>query len=139
MPIYVWIILAVLILTLAYLGISYIFSVFLLRSHRQPVVRGPREYGMPYEDIQFKSSDGIVLKGWLIPGRSKRVAVITHPFPFNRHGFLRKHQGLVTRLKPDVDLLQTARALNRAGYYVMMFDFRNHGESGQGITGSLET
>ncbi len=135
MQVYFWIIIAIVIIALLYLGISYIFSVFLVHSHRQPIVRGPREYGMTYEDIQFKSSDGLTLKGWFIPGKGKGIVVITHPFPFNRHGFLKKYQGIVTRLKPDVDLLQTARAVNRAGYSVLMFDFRNHGESSKGITG----
>jgi len=76
-----------------------------------------------------------MLKGWLIPARSEKLIIMTHPFTFNRHGFLVKNQGLMTRLRPDVDLLKTAQALNHQGYSVLMFDFRNHGESATGVTG----
>jgi len=90
---------------------------------------------MDYEDIAFSSTDGLTLKGWFIPGKSDKATIVTHPFPFNRHGFTAKNQGLVTRFKPDVDLLKTAHALNQADYSVLMFDFRNHGESDKGVTG----
>ena len=134
MPVFVWIIVAVVALILIYLAISYVFSRLLVYSHRQPLVREPREYGLTCEPVQFQSSDGLMLKGSFIPGSRKGIVVITHPFPFNRYGFSSKHQGIITRLKPDVDLLHTARAINRAGYSVLMFDFRNHGESESGIT-----
>ncbi len=134
MPFYVWIIVAILVVLAVYFGISYIFSRLLIYSHRQPVVRSPAEYGMTYEDVSFRSSDGLLLEGTFVPGKKKGIIVITHPFPFNRYGFMAKYQGLVTRLKPDVDLLRTAREINRAGYSVLMFDFRNHGESESGIT-----
>ena len=104
-------------------------------SHRQPIVKTPKEYGMKYEDIEFKSTDGLTLKGWFIPGKSDKTLIITHPFLFNRHGFITKNQGWLTRFSTDVDLLKSAHALNQAGYAVLMFDFRNHGESDGGITG----
>jgi pimeloyl-ACP methyl ester carboxylesterase len=48
---------------------------------------------------------------------------------FNRHGFLMDKQGWLKMFHPDVNFLPTAQALNKAGYSVLMFDFRNHGES----------
>lgn len=123
------------IIVILYVGICFIFSSLILHSHRQPIVKTPKEYGMDYEDIAFSSTDGLTLEGWFIPGKSDKVTIVTHPFPFNRHGFTAKNQGVVTRFKPDVDLLKTAHALNQAGYSVLMFDFRNHGESDKGITG----
>jgi pimeloyl-ACP methyl ester carboxylesterase len=116
---------------------AYIFSNTVLYSRRQPIVRTPREYGMAYEDIQFKSSDGLVLKGWFIPvaGASDKAIIMTHPLPFNRHGFIAKNQGFPPLCNIDVDLLKMAHALHQASYPVLMFDFRNHGESASGLTG----
>ncbi len=134
MSIYTALILLLVITGVLYVVVCFIFSGLLIYSHRQPVTTSPREYGMDYEDIEFKSTDGLTLKGWFIPGTSKKVVIVTHPFPFNRHGFSTENQGWITRLKTDVDLLKTAQALNRVGFSVLMFDFRNHGESERGIT-----
>jgi pimeloyl-ACP methyl ester carboxylesterase len=37
--------------------------------------------------------------------------------------------------KTDIDLLLSIKALNKAGYSILTFDFRNHGVSDDGITG----
>jgi pimeloyl-ACP methyl ester carboxylesterase len=121
------------------IAISYIFSGIVLHALRQPIVITPEKYGLEYEDIVFKSADGLTLKGWFIPAEPTderdKVVIVTHPFPFNRHGFLVKNQGWLPLFKTDVDLLQIAPALHRAGYSVLMFDFRNHGKSESGMTG----
>ena len=122
-------------LVAGFLALCFMFSSFILHSHRQPVVRSPKDYGLEFENVEFKSADGLKLKGWFIPGEHEKVVVVTHPFPFNRHGFLAANQGWLKLFKTDVDLLKTARAVNGAGYSVLMFDFRNHGESGSGVTG----
>jgi len=114
---------------------SYIFARMITRSHRQKIVFTPRDHAMDYEDITFESRDGLRMNGWFIPGRLNKTVIVTHPFPFNRHGFLRKNQGWLYLFRTDVNLLTTARALHDAGYNVLMFDFRNHGESAAGITG----
>jgi pimeloyl-ACP methyl ester carboxylesterase len=118
-----------------FLAVCFVFSSFILHSHRQPVVRSPKDYGLEFENVEFTSADGLKLKGWFIPGETGKVVVVTHPFPFNRHGFLAANQGWLKLFKTDVDLLKTAQAVNGAGYSVLMFDFRNHGESGSGVTG----
>jgi alpha/beta superfamily hydrolase len=106
-------------------------------SHRQPITRTPKDYGMDFEDISFPSLDNLTIKGWMIPGTSNKnkVLLITHPFPFNRHGFISKNQGFPPLAFKDVDLLKTAQAFNQKGYSVLMMDFRNHGQSDSGITG----
>jgi pimeloyl-ACP methyl ester carboxylesterase len=139
MPFYLILVIVFALFALISVVISVIFSGIVLHALRQPIVITPEKYGLAYEDVAFKSKDGLTLKGWFIPaepteGRDK-VVIITHPFPFNRHGFLAKNQGWLPLFKTDVDLLQIAPALHRAGYSVLMFDFRNHGESGRGLTG----
>jgi len=45
------------------LALRYIMSSRLLNPPRQPIVITPKEYGLNYEDVEFKSTDGINLKG----------------------------------------------------------------------------
>jgi pimeloyl-ACP methyl ester carboxylesterase len=111
------------------------FAYFITHSHRQPITRTPADYAMKYEDATFTSIDGITLSGWHIPGASPTTVIVTHPFPFNRHGFNTKHQGPLPLFNTDVDLLKTMKAIHDAGYTVLAFDFRNHGTSGAAITG----
>ena len=139
MPIYWIFILLILLLAAAVLAISYMFSGIVIHSRRQPIVRTPQEYDMPYESVAFKSTDGLTIKGWFIPAPSAKgdkVIILTHPMPMNRHGFLAKNQGFPPMFKTDVDLLKTVHALHQAGYPVLAFDLRNHGESESGITGN---
>jgi pimeloyl-ACP methyl ester carboxylesterase len=142
MPLF-WIpIIALALFVIVSLVIGYIFSGITLFSIRQPIVTTPKDYGLEYEDVAFKSTDGLALKGWFIPAESgpgdgpDKVIILTHPMTFNRHGFLVKNQGWLPLFKTDVDLLQIAPALYKEGYSVLMFDFRNHGESEGGITGA---
>ncbi len=124
------------------LVIGYVFSEIVLYARRQPIVRTPGEYGLDYESVEFKATDGVLLQGWYIPAgklpftaEPKQVVILTHPMTFNRHGFVVENQGFPPIAKTAVDLLKTARALNAAGYPVLMFDFRNHGESEGGLSG----
>lgn len=135
MPIYLIVILVLIVIGLLYALICFMFSGLLVHSHRQPVIRTPKDYGMSYEDIEFNSTDGLKIKGWYLPGKFQKLIIITHPFPFNRHGFDTRNQSFMTRIKTNVDLLKTAKSLNKIGYSILMFDFRNHGESQAGITG----
>lgn len=75
--------------------------------------------------VQFPSSSGTTIHGWLIQGREGEGAVILmHGVRANR-----------------LSMLDRARFLARAGYSVLLFDFQAHGESaGQHITfGYLES
>jgi hypothetical protein len=40
---------------------------FFEKVERNPVTRTPKEVGLDYEDVSFKSLDGVNLKGWYIP------------------------------------------------------------------------
>jgi len=115
--------------------ISSILAKSLLCPGRQPLVKNPEDYGMSYSDIEFQTPDNVRIKGWLIHGSSNKLVIMTHPMPFTRYGFSPKHQGLFKVTNIEVQLLRTAVHLNKAGYHVLMFDFRNHGESGKGNRG----
>lgn len=139
MPLYWIIVLVIVLLAAAVLVVATMFSGIVIHSRRQPIVRTPQEYGLSYEDVEFKSTDGLTLKGWFIPApsaRTDKVIIVTHPMPMNRHGFLARNQGFPPMFRTDVDLLKTVHALHQAGYPVLAFDLRNHGESDSGITGN---
>ena len=66
------------------------------------------ELGAAYEEVSFRTSDGLELRGWYIPSKN-RAAVIAFP---GRSGPQRP-----------------ARMLARHGYGVLLFDRRGEGES----------
>lgn len=79
----------------------------LIQPNRRPLVKNPLDYGMKYQDIDFKSKDGTNLKAWFIPGNSDKLIIMTHPMPFNRYGFHTKGQGLFKVSRVEVELLKT--------------------------------
>jgi fermentation-respiration switch protein FrsA (DUF1100 family) len=74
----------------------------------------PATYGAEYRDVQFQTSDGVTIRGWLLPSRGKH-ATITYS-----HGLFRSRR----------ELLERAVELWKLGYGALLFDSRNHGESG---------
>ncbi len=66
------------------------------------------DLGAAYEEVSFKTSDGLTLEGWYIPSKN-RAAVIAFP-------------GRAGSQRP-------ARMLARNGYGVLLFDRRGEGES----------
>jgi pimeloyl-ACP methyl ester carboxylesterase len=130
----------VVILILLVLGISYVatcivFAQLTLNPKRQPVVASPAGYGLAFDEVEFDSLDGLRLKGWFLPGDPRKVVLFTHPMFCNRHGFLVRNKSPLMATNTDIDLLLSIQALNNAGYSVLTFDFRNHGESDHGLTG----
>lgn len=65
------------------------------------------------EDVRFQGRDGTTLAGWFIPGDSRATVLLLHGYRCQRDEML-----------PHADML------HRAGYSVLLFDFRNRGESG---------
>ena len=135
MPIYLLVVLILGVLGIGYTAICYAFANLLLYPKQLPVVRSPGEYGLEYEDIEFRSTDGLRLRGWFIPGERGKVLMVTHPMFCNRHGYMTRYQSRLSASTQDIDLLPSLRALNDAGYSILTFDFRSHGDSERGMTG----
>lgn len=70
-------------------------------------------------DVTFASADGVRLAGWYVPGSNGAAVILLH----GSHG---------TR----VDSLAQLRMLHAAGYAVLVYDARGHGDSG-GQTNAL--
>jgi pimeloyl-ACP methyl ester carboxylesterase len=102
----------------------------MLFSRRAPIDRTPAEVGLAFEDVAFKAGDGVDLKGWFIPsGESPAPAVVLiHGWMWNRLGNV---AGKVPIDDRDVDFLPVTKSLHDAGFHVLLFDLRGHGESGR--------
>ena len=101
-------------------------------ARRAPVDRTPAEAGLDYEDVAFRAGDGITIKGWFVPSAGVAPApaiVFVHGWMWNRLGNVAGHAPLDDR---DVDFLPAAKTLHDAGFHVLMYDVRRHGESESG-------
>ncbi len=79
----------------------------------------PSELKLEWEDVSFKTKDGITLRGWFLPsGKSDKAVIMIHGITADRREGLR-----------------WAPSFNRAGLNLLLFDLRNHGESGKAISG----
>jgi pimeloyl-ACP methyl ester carboxylesterase len=124
---------------LALLALGYWVSSLLLHARRQPVIRTPGDYSLIHEDVTFQSSDGLTLKGWWIAAKTGSgmeegapAVILLHPMFGNRHGFHPQPWAWSRLLSTEVDLLKPACVFHQAGYAVLLFDFRSHGESQSG-------
>jgi dienelactone hydrolase len=104
----------------------------MLLGRRSRVTRTPAEAGLPYEDVTFRAGDGVRLEGWLIPrdGDGPGPAIVfVHGWMWNRVGNV---AGQVPFGDRDVDFMPAAKALHDAGFHVLLFDLRHHGDSEAG-------
>lgn len=111
--------------TLAVMALAFAATVPLMRRRDPDPPDHPAYHGMPGEIVQFLSRDGVRLGGWWIPvAGASRGTVVMCP---GQNGSL------------DKDIPQ-AVPLHRAGFNVLLFDFRAHGCSeGELVTlGALE-
>jgi pimeloyl-ACP methyl ester carboxylesterase len=110
----------------------FLMTKLMLQSHRAPVTRTPADAGLEYEDVAFEASDGVGLKGWFIAsaiGGRGPVVVFVHGWMWNRLGNVAGQTVVPDR---DVDFLPAVKALHDAGFHVLTFDLRGHGESESG-------
>lgn len=103
---------------LATMAIGYVVAEKLTHPARKPISTSPAAYGLKYESIRFPSRvDHLMLAGWLIPAArpTDRIVIEAHGYRQNR--------------VLDHPALPVAKALHDAGFAVLMFDFRDEGES----------
>lgn len=99
--------------------------------HKQPLVKNPSDYGMEYEDLNFKTEDGVNIAAWLIKGTKHKTIILSHPAAFTKYGYSIENEGPAkSGYTKDVEFLPAVKHLVNAGYSVLMYDQRNHGESG---------
>ena len=74
--------------------------------------RTPRDWDAPYRDVTFAGGDGVTMAGWYIPSTNGAAVILLHGHGGNR-----------------LAVAFHAEALVRAGYGVLMYDLRAHGDS----------
>ena len=102
---------------------------------RTPVHKTPADHGMEtWEDVFFPSNDGIPLEGWYIPsvqGESDKLIIINHPMPMSRSGFTGHFGEPWSNVDTlEIDFVAHMKHLSNAGYNILAYDLRNHGNSG---------
>ena len=110
------------VLLVIYIGLSAYGAREAMEIPRLPLIYSPASLELAYEDASFYSrGDGVVLKGWYLPGIKNSVIMIVHG-------------GFQNRVDDNVDTLGLTRALVKTGYSVLLFDLRGRGESeGRGL------
>lgn len=83
-----------------------------LAAPRVPLAHGLAAHGVTGETVRLATRRGRRLAGWWLPGERRGTVVITHGWGANREL-----------------MLPVARPLQAAGWNVLLFDARNHGDS----------
>lgn len=95
---------------------ALILALYLCRPRKKTYMDGyvftPFETGVNFERVSFTTADGIELCGWWLVGRGNRVVV-----------------GLTGRSGIKSELLGVGSFLAKAGFHVLLADFRGRGES----------
>lgn len=73
----------------------------------------PPDSNLDYREVTFPSTDEVQLAGWYFPPQNDTIVILLHGYNSNR-----------------LSLLNHAEYLVQAGYGVLLYDMRGHGESG---------
>ena len=94
-------------------GGAYFLLYSAIHPPRDKAQLDPADLMLRTEEITFHASDGVLLSGWLVKGAPRSpVIIMCHDLGGSRS-----------------TLLNSAVSLNRAGYPLLVFDFRGHGLS----------
>ena len=104
----------------------------IVRPLRSFIFKTPDEYGMQYEDLIIPSLDGTALEAWYISAKAKsdKLVIFNHALPMCRAGYP-GHFGLPWAGfdAVEIDFVIQYKHLTDAGYNVLTYDIRNHGNS----------
>jgi pimeloyl-ACP methyl ester carboxylesterase len=81
-------------------------------TRQSPCCETPADFDHDYEEVTFETADGLALHGWYIPGENEAAVMLLHGINGNR-----------------ISMLGLAKGLAEAGYGVLLFDSRAHGDS----------
>ncbi|OHD64664.1 MAG: hypothetical protein A2176_10170, partial [Spirochaetes bacterium RBG_13_51_14] len=78
------------------------------------IIAEPIAAGIAYDDVYFKTEDGVLLNGWWVPARVAQATVL----------FCHGNGGNISFL------IDTIRIIHSMGLNVLVFDYRGYGRSG---------
>lgn len=112
---------------LVLVGLPFVMAaVMTYRPRVVPRLNPATELGTAFDEVSFTAADGTRLAGWWVPGR-QRAAV--GDSPHNATALVVHGLG-----GGKADVLPIVEPLHAAGYDVLVFDLRAHGESGGQLT-----
>lgn len=79
-----------------------------LETRKRPLQR-PSDFGLPYEDVRVKTSDGLSLVGWYVPSDNGAAVLLQHGYKSERG-----------------EMLNEAAMLHRHGYGTLITSLRTH-------------
>ena len=106
----------------------------IVRPLRSVIHKTPDDYGITgWTDLVIPSDDGTPLEAWYIPakgGESNKLVIFNHALPMCRAGFP-GHLGAPWSGYDavEIDFVIQYKHLTDAGYNVLTYDIRNHGNS----------
>ena len=119
-----WIGLAAVVLgLLAYLSVSYRVADGVTKLERKPLVPTADAVSPVHEDVSFRSTDGLLLKGWWFTPAATRSDRGPDKAIVYVHG--RGQNRIASSFHPD----RSAPLFLARGWDVLLFDLRGHGES----------
>src|SRR4030095_14705421 len=74
----------------------------------------PKSFELASEDLAFQSGDGVPLKGWWVPAQPAKGGVVLV------HGLNRAR----------IEMVKKTPFVVKQGWNALLFDLRNHGQSG---------
>jgi len=108
--------------------LAYSVARVLTRPPRQKYSATPSSLGLNFESIEVTTEDNLKIRAWEIPANNpKGLVVINHPTLSTRFGSTQGLDGI------KIQFLPTLRHLNTAGYTIITYDQRGHGESEGGV------
>jgi fermentation-respiration switch protein FrsA (DUF1100 family) len=88
---------------------------------KRPSEITPADLGLDFEELSFRTSDNLTLRGWFLPAETNKTIIVLHGYPFNKANILQ----FTKFLHPDFQLF--------------LFDFRAQGDSeGTTVTGGMK-
>ena len=88
-------------------------SDMMVKPHQSPVFDNPTNYALEYEDVSFKASDGVTIRGWLINGSSDKIIIQSHfGVQCSRSGYCIAGKGFLKPWKSDISFLRQANSLS---------------------------
>lgn len=106
----------IVLLLIVYFGFSLLVANEMTKRMAPRLDVSPTMVSENYEDIEFKSTDGLTIKGWLFKADSDKLVVMVAGL-------------LPNRINTDYYAMWIAKDLVEEGYNVIMYDPRAHGKS----------
>lgn len=108
-------------------------SDLMVKPGKSPVFETPDKYGLDFQEVSFGTKDDVTLSGWIVKGGSDKIIIQSHfGVQCSRCGYTQEGKGMYKNAlwTNDIHFLNHTKYLVDAGYSVLMYDLRSHGNSG---------